>query len=300
MLLSTTIEHFVLFKTSENLSARTLAWYHDTLRHFATWCEPTQSIQTVTPITVALYLSHERSRGLASVTVEGRYRALLAFFNWCEGSDLIPLTNSPLGHGHRKAIKRPRVDLPNLDFVHYDEYHAVVHAIDLANWLDYRDWSLISLMFWTGIRRSELLGLTIEDINLPEASLTLRITKARRPRVAPLHADLIAGLSTYLALRPAAASLWPAAQTLTPLTPAGLRQMLIRRCQRAGVRYLHPHLWRHGFAMTLLNDGGAELSSVSKLLGHSSVKVTERHYATWLTDPLRRAYLATVERITNR
>lgn len=76
------------------------------------------------------------------------------------------------------------------------------------------------------------------------------------------------------------------------------RLMLKRRCQRAGVRFLNPHLFRHGFAMGYLNHG-ADLKAVGDLLGHSSYKTTERHYAKWIDGPLRKLHQRVAEEISS-
>ena len=66
---------------------------------------------------------------------------------------------------------------------------------------------------------------------------------------------------------------------------------------RVGLPYVNAHSFRHGFAMTMLNEGGAEMSSVAALLGHRSVTTTEKAYARWLSDPLQRAYDAAQARL---
>jgi integrase/recombinase XerD len=70
----------------------------------------------------------------------------------------------------------------------------------------------------------------------------------------------------------------------------------MRRCRRAGIRFLHPHLFRHGFAMAYLNHG-VDLKAVGDLMGHSSYKTTEKHYAKWIEEPLRRLHQQTAEAI---
>jgi integrase len=72
--------------------------------------------------------------------------------------------------------------------------------------------------------------------------------------------------------------------------------MLMRRCKRAAIRFLHPHLFRHGFAMAYLNHG-VDLKAVGDLMGHSSYKTTEKHYAKWMDDPLRKLHRLTAEAI---
>mgnify|MGYP001381370907 CR=1 FL=1 len=73
------------------------------------------------------------------------------------------------------------------------------------------------------------------------------------------------------------------------LLPNGLRLMLRRRCEAAGVRYLNPHSFRHGLAVYLLNNGG-DMSLVQRILGHSSIQTTALHYAEWVTEGLTKEF----------
>ena len=65
--------------------------------------------------------------------------------------------------------------------------------------------------------------------------------------------------------------------------------MVKRRC-RAGLRALNPHSFRHGLAIILLNRGGADMSLVQKILGHSQISAPARNYAEWLTDGMLREF----------
>lgn len=305
MLLSATIELFLSFRRSEGLSPRTLAWYRDTLTRFSDWLGPRKTSDVAT-VDIVAWLNAERERGLAASTVDGRYRALSALFNWCEGAEEVGCPPSPIGHGRRKRVKRPKVAKPVVKYVTYDEYRRITDAIDLATWLDYRDWSLLGILYWCGLRRSEALALHVDDINFEHRTVHVRNGKGNKARLVPVAEDVIAGIATYLHLRLdwPGPELWVAYDRARrdlagPLSIAGLRQMIIRRCKRAGVRYLHPHAWRHGFGMAQLN-GGAEMSSISTMMGHSSVRVTESTYARWLLSGLRREYEEAVSRITQR
>jgi integrase len=312
--LSTAIDTFLLFKEAEAITPRTLLWYATTLGHFRAWMSARSSrpipLTAIKPLDIAEYLVHEQQRGLASLTVEGSYRALLAFFNWCEYSPDCEFAPSPLGHGRHRMVKRPKVDEPDHDYVTFDEYQSLTTAIDLGSWIDYRDWSMIGVMFWCGVRRGELLQMNVGDLNFAKSEIRIRHSKARRQRVCYILEDLLAGIRQYLALRPpwdgarGAPPLWTAydksrIEIAGPLTATGLRMMLIRRCKRAGIRFLNPHLFRHGFAMAYLNQG-VDLKAVGDLMGHSSYKTTEKHYARWIDDPLRRLHRQTAEAIISR
>jgi integrase len=305
MLMSQAIEIFLLYKRGEGLTQPTRDWYAIVLGQFSAWLG-TREVAEVQPLDIVQWIVSRQESGLSPLTVEGGYRAVHAFFNWCEGSPEVGEVPSPIGHGHHKVVKRPKVDEPDMDFVTFEEYISLTTAIDLASWIDYRDWSMIGIMFWCGVRSAELLQMSLGDLDFLKTQITIRHSKARRQRVIYLLDDLIAGLRQYLTLRPAWAGpeLWLAYDKARSgiaggLSKTGLRLMLKRRCKRAGLRWLHPHLFRHGFAMNYLNFG-AELKGVSTMMGHSSVKITERHYAHWIDGPLREMHQRTSERISQQ
>jgi len=309
MLLAEAIELFITFKRAKGLSAQSLAWYRHVLSHFDQWLDG-RTLEEVNSLNIALWLVYERerktaqNRPLSSVTIEGNYRALSAFFNWCESSSTVGKFPSPLGHGRNKEVERPIADEPDMDYVTFVEYTTLVSAIDLASWLDYRDWCLVGVMFWCGLRAGELLAMEVAHLRLHKNEARILHTKTRKPRPAFLVDDLSSGIRTYLDMRPQSAGteLWSAYNKSRTgiagaLSKTGLRLMLKRRCRRAGIRFVHPHLFRHGFAMEFLNNE-AEIKAVSAMLGHSTVKTTERHYAQWLDGPLRRVHQRIAERIS--
>lgn len=317
--LSYAVHIFLTFKRGEGLTRRSLEWYAGALNQFCAWVAGRgdwpllatgpggPSLAAIRPLDIAEWLIHQQDRGLSGMTVEGNYRALLGFFNWCEDAPDAGRSPSPMGHGHHKTVKRPKTDEPSLDFVTFEEYALLTSSIDFSSWIDYRDWSMIGVMFWCGVRRGELLAMQLGDINFTRHEIRIRHSKGRKARIIFLLDDLFAGIHRYLELRPK----WQGGPEGTPLwlafdkarvgiagalSTTGLRLMLLRRCKRAGVRFLNPHLFRHGFAMTYLNHG-ADLKAVGTLLGHSSYKTTEKHYAQWIDGPLREVHRLTAARI---
>lgn len=300
---------FLTFKHGEGLTQRTLAWYASVLGQFCAWIVGRSAwpmpLAAIKPLDIVEWLVYQQDRGLSSLTVEGSYRALLAFFNWCEDAPDVGFVASPIGHGQHKAVKRPKTDEPSLDFVTFEEYMMLTTAIDFGRWIDYRDWSLINIMFWCGVRRGELLAMQVPDFNVKTHEIRIRHSKARKSRAIFLLDDLFAGICRYLDLRPKwdGPELWLAFDKARrdaggALSETGLRLMLKRRCRQADVRFLNPHLFRHGFAMSYLNHG-ADLKAVGTLLGHSSYKTTERHYAQWIEGPLRELHRQTAARIVS-
>jgi integrase len=81
-----------------------------------------------------------------------------------------------------------------------------------------------------------------------------------------------------------------------PLKTTGIRQILRRRCKRAGIEHLSPHTWRHGFAIFLRNNG-TDLSDIAAAMGHTTTQVTQLYYAFTLAPAVHKAYDRALERM---
>ena len=284
-------------KEGENLTAKSLRFYRDNVNRFIVWLEDSErDCAGVTPMEVSAHLAAERRRGMSASSVDASYRALKAFFRWVELHE--PDFSSPMGQTAKgqPLVRRPKRDKKPLDYVTPEEYEAFLRSIDLATWLDVRDYAIASVLYWTGLRAGELLGLRLRDVDLADGWITVREGKGRVGRVVPTDEGVVSALLSYLNQRPAWPSdvLWfkaPGTELVVTgvLGTEGLRMMLKRRCARAGIRFVSPHCWRRGCGMVLLNNG-LDMSAVSNLLGHSSTKVTEEHYARWLQGGLKEQY----------
>lgn len=244
------------------------------------------------PETFETFLVRERRRKLSPATVHARYRALRAFFNWLSDRGLVK--GNPL-----EKVTEPLVPATAPRQVALVEIDRLVDAIprgDDATWTDGRDRLLLVTLFWTGLRLAEMAGLAVADVDTRQRLIHVRRGKGGKARFVPFPEGTGALLLSYLMARP----VWAGPELFLAnngaggvrgaLTGAGIRVMIRRRCALAGVAYRNPHAFRHGFAMTLLNAGGMEMGILSRLLGHSSVKVTQEIYADWVTETLRREY----------
>ena len=142
------------------------------------------------------------------------------------------------------------------------------------------DRTLLELLYGTGMRLAELLGLKPNDVDLPARTLRV-IGKRNKERIIPLSDRLVMALHTYLDVR---ASVPTALRGDGPLLVDEAGKPLARRTvQRTVERYLSrvttqrkrsPHVLRHTFATHLLNNG-ADLNAVKELLGHASLAATQ-------------------------
>ncbi len=164
-----------------------------------------------------------------------------------------------------------------------------------------RDRALLELLYGTGARISEALGLDVEDLDLSGEVTTVRLTgKGEKQRIVPVGSYACRALDSYLVqARPAlaaGASGGPRSQAVFlnarggRLTRQGAWGALRAAAAKAGLSDISPHMLRHSFATHLL-DGGADVRVVQELLGHASVATTQI-YTLVTVDKLREVYAA--------
>lgn len=164
-----------------------------------------------------------------------------------------------------------------------------------------RDRALLELLYGTGARISEAVGLDVDDLELAIEAGAVRLAgKGGRPRVVPVGSYARAALAAYLVrARPTfAASARRASASPAVflnarggrLTRQGAWAVLRAAASRAGLAEVSPHTLRHSFATHLL-DGGADVRVVQELLGHASVTTTQI-YTLVTVEKLREVYAA--------
>ncbi|MFL5302501.1 MAG: site-specific tyrosine recombinase XerD [Anaeromyxobacteraceae bacterium] len=187
---------------------------------------------------------------------------------------------------------RPSRKLPQL--LSRDEVERLLAAPKPRSAAGARDKAMLELLYATGLRVSELVGLSVNDVHL-ETRMLLARGKGSKERIVPVGAPAAAALKSYLeAARPrllhgrVSKDLF-----VTPrggrMTRQGFWKLLNRHARAAGIaRRISPHKLRHSFATHLL-AGGADLRSVQAMLGHADVATTQI-YTHVETSHVRRVY----------
>ncbi len=160
------------------------------------------------------------------------------------------------------------------------DVERLIQAPDRAEPRGARDAAMLEVLYATGLRASELVGLRLHDLHL-DAGYLRCVGKGSKERVVPLGSVANAALRDYLAsARPALLSGRRADAVFvssrgTPLTRQGFWKLLKAHGRRAGIRTtLSPHVVRHSFATHLL-ENGADLRAVQMLLGHADISTTQ-------------------------
>lgn len=149
---------------------------------------------------------------------------------------------------------------------------------------DLRDRALLELFYSSGLRVSELAGLTIQQIDLEHGFLRV-FGKGSKERVVPIGGQAAAAIATWLAsgrphfVKPRTGSELFLSERGSALSRVTLWLIVKKHAQRAGItRPVKPHLLRHSFATHLLS-GGADLRAIQEMLGHANIATTQIYTA---------------------
>lgn len=207
-------------------------------------------------------------------TACNRFRALNTFFRWLVAEE--ELAANPMAR-----MRSPQVTVRPPDVLSLDQVRAMLKACAGRSFAERRDTALITVLFDTGVRAQELIGLRCDDLDL-DREVMLITGNGRRQRLVPLGARSVAALDRYLRLRAGhsharRSDLWLGVRG--PFGTSGLRQALELRAAEAGVRGVHPHRFRHSFAHHwLVNDGGE--TDLMRIAGWSDASMLRRYGAS--------------------
>ncbi|MGH9391189.1 MAG: tyrosine-type recombinase/integrase [Vicinamibacteria bacterium] len=150
-----------------------------------------------------------------------------------------------------------------------------------------RDQAILEILYGAGLRVSELRRLRIEDLDLKEQLLYVRLGKGRKDRVVPFGDHVRGAVVNYLRERPAQGGTLFLSRDGEPLSRSGLRGIVAKAGKQAALKsHVSPHRLRHSFATHLLKNG-APLPAVQALLGHASLSSTQIYLALDTSDLAR-------------
>ena len=275
------------------LSAHTVSAYRRDLRAYSLWLEQqgVHAWPAVTPVMIGAYLQEAASRPEMPLSASSRSRVLSSIrglhrFLVDEGESATDPTSDLV------APKLPR-RLPKA--ISVEQMSALIEATGGDLDVQIRDRALLELLYATGARISEVVGLNVDDVTAQDRLIRVR-GKGGKQRLVPVGSYAREALDAYLVrVRP----LFSARGQATPALFLGPRGGRVSRQSawlaiRAAAERAHlsqeisPHTFRHSFATHLL-AGGADVRVVQELLGHSSVATTQI-YTLVTADTLRESY----------
>jgi len=267
-------EYLGSLQSERGASRNTLAAYRRDLDDFLRFLRS----RRLTPASVAAdhvvsWLEALRARGLAPSSVARRLSALRGFYRHLvrEGD----VQRDPTEH-----LDSPRAARPLPRALSMDSATALVEAPDARRPAGVRDRAVLELLYATGMRASECLGLGLEDLNLT-AGYVICTGKGGKQRLVPVGAEALSWVRRYLReVRPRDTRRRDSGRLFVnprggPLSRQSLWTIVRRAATAAGLkRRVSPHVLRHSFASHLL-EGGADLRSVQAMLGHADISTTQ-------------------------
>lgn len=265
-----------------NLAQNTLASYRQDLQTLTGWlAHHGLTLLSVTPLDLQQFLAERLEGGYKATSSARLLSAMRRLFQYLYREKLRPDDPSALLSAPKLPQRLPK-DLTEA------QVERLLQAPDPNIPLELRDKAMLELLYATGLRVSELTGLTLSDISLRQGVVRV-IGKGDKERLVPLGEEAVYWLDQYMEHgRPWLLN----GQTLDVMFPSNRAQQMTRQtfwhrikhyATLAGIdsEKLSPHVMRHAFATHLLNHG-ADLRVVQMLLGHSDLSTTQiyTHVAT--------------------
>lgn len=237
------------------------------------------------------WLAQQRQLGLASATIARRATVARLFFAWCHNTHLID-------HDPAAALVIPKISKRLPHVLGQDQASALMDRVALISDDDdpihIRDRAILELLYATGIRVGELVGLNVADIDANRHTIRV-LGKGNKERVVPYGALAAQALALYLQSARIVLLNGQSQQALflgargKRIDQRVVRAMLKRVLAGIGdLPELSPHGLRHSAATHLL-EGGADIRTVQELLGHSSLSTTQQ-YTHVSMDRLRQVF----------
>lgn len=254
-------------------SEHTLKSYQRDIKNLAAYCTSKSLHQwaDVHQTDIRSHIAHRHRQGISSKSLQRELSAIRSFYNFLLKNRLVETNPAQHIKAPRQARKLPKT----LDV---DQIAGLLDA-GADSVLEIRDLAMFELFYSSGLRLSELSGLDLSDIDLPDNSLMVRSGKGGKSRVLPIGSKAAAALQNWLMQRLKIAVLSePALFISTRGTRLGQRSIELRLaqwCRKKGIaEHIHPHMLRHSFASHLL-ESSQDLRAVQELLGHSNISTTQ-------------------------
>jgi site-specific recombinase XerD len=262
-------------RSLNDLAESTVKAYRNDLEEFIGWASRRRldGPEDVDRLCLRRYLAFMATAGRSRRTIARRASALRRYFDWLRRRGKITTDPTARLTAPKGEARLPRVLRP-------DELRTLLHDdVDVdASPVDVRDDALLEVLYGSGLRVAELVGIDLDELDLARGRVVV-LGKGAKQRTVPLSEPAVAALRRWLddgrvhlvtKDTPAAAVFLN--RRGKRMTPRDAYRVVDRRASAP----THPHALRHTFATHLL-DGGADLRVVQELLGHADLSTTQRY-----------------------
>ena len=258
-----------------NLSPNTIdAYRHDLFKYLEFLDSSGSSVRDARAVDIENFIRSLRNRKLSAGSVVRSLSAIRTFYRFLQ-------TEGVTDHDPTKQIERPRPWKKLPVVMDIFEIEALLDQPDMESDLGIRDRAMLELAYAAGLRVTEILQVTIHNLDLDEG-LVLVMGKGRKERLVPVGRVALEYVGRYIdGPRRRLSRKGERTEMLflnfrgAPLSRMGFWKILLKYVESAGIKKkCTPHTLRHSFATHLL-EGGADLRSVQEMLGHADIATTQ-------------------------
>ncbi len=310
------IDEFMVYCRSKQLREKTMSSYEQALRLFQRWCESEMNITKVDQVSESVmrrYINDLQERGkysfysddekkktnyperrrdfrkpISVITINSYIRELRVFFNWLDED--YKLKKNPM-----KKVRLLKANRQGRDYISDEDFKKLDNQLDKPYYAEHRDFAMIMLMIDTGMRLGECTTVLMTDLHLASHKICLRAetTKGRKDRVVFFSPKTETVLRRWIRFKDRYVEsdyLFPIKAHGGHVNVSNFETNFKKYLRRANLNdTLTPHCLRNNFAKRCLMSG-MDIYTLSKILGHSSVKITEEAYLDLTDDDLGKRY----------
>lgn len=275
------IEKFLRYlEIEKNSSPHTILNYKLDLKEFSDFLKDVK-IDSVDYLLTRKYLAALKERKLSARSVGRKVSSLRSFFKFLVKEGLAKANPTD-------AISSPKQEKSLPKFLTEMDVVRLIEAPALDTLKGLRDRAIFETLYSTGMRISELTGLTLGNIDFIGGTLKV-LGKGKKERILPIGERALRAIRNYLKERKVESSTVFLNKNKKPLSARGIRKVMDKYIQMISLKeHVSPHTLRHSFATHLLNRG-ADLRSVQELLGHANLSTTQI-YTHLTTEKLKSVY----------
>ena len=270
-------DYVALYRTyleeEKHAQANTLSSYMRDITQYSTWLSDRGGdLRKVKKETVAEYFEYLNSKGKSPATITRATASVKSFYSYM-------VSTGAMKSNPAKALSGMKVERKYPEILTSKEVELFLEQPKCVDEKGFRDHAMLELLYATGIRVSELIGLNIDDVNLTVGFI--RCVSRDKERIIPLYTTAVKALQDYVKdIRPRIVA--------NDTEPALFVNMNGERMSRQGfwkiikfyqekaeiTKEVTPHTLRHSFAVHLL-ENGADLRSIQEMLGHADISSTQ-------------------------
>lgn len=286
-------------KYERNSSPHTLRNYESDLVQFYDYIAPPDdngkrravNVRDIDHLTIREYMASLYEKKKKKSSIHRKVASLRTFFRYLCREGVMEMNPA-------KLVASPRVERTLPNHLTIEQMVRFIETPDTETLLGKRDRAMLELLYASGLRVSEMVGLNLTDIDFTNQTVRVK-GKGRKERIVPFGSHALTALQDYLAVRgellieagpenadPATLFFNYQGTRITTRSVGRMVDKYVKVC--AEIQHISPHSLRHSFATHLL-DAGADLRAIQEMLGHARLSTTQK-YTHVSTDKLMEVY----------